>query len=125
MPKARPFDTLPAEEYAALQPEADFQKAVIDYARLHDWQVTHVTPAKWTAAGLVPDSAQKGFPDLMFMRPVDGFIRPYGLVFAELKKRDGRKRPGQQEWIDSLVAAGVPAFLWRPADWPAIERVLR
>ena len=30
----------------------------------------------------------------------------------------------QQAWLDELKAARQEAYLWRPSDWPEIERVL-
>lgn len=118
--------TLTVAQYKALESEASFQKRVIEYAEKHGWQVVHVTPARWVPGhGLVPDAEQRGFPDLMFLRPVDGVRRPYGLIFAELKTERGRIRQGQPEWQRALQDAGIPCFLWRPSSWGEIETVLR
>jgi hypothetical protein len=38
----------------------------------------------------------------------------------------GRVQPEQAAWLDALARCGaVESYLWRPGDWPLIERVLR
>ena len=57
-----------------------------------------------------------GLPDLILLRNT--------VVFAELKSKRGRVEPHQRDVLDRLSKAGMNAYLWRPADWPAILRVL-
>lgn len=58
-----------------------------------------------------------GFPDLVLVRRPD-------IVFAELK-RDGEKpTPEQQAWLDEFRACGLRVYVWRPGDWPDVEREL-
>ena len=57
-------------------------------------------------------------------------VRSDRLIFAELKRGDGKTTDAQDEWIDALanVEIGSPRvemWLWRPSDWPQIEEVLR
>ncbi|GAA4117513.1 hypothetical protein GCM10022215_18270 [Nocardioides fonticola] len=58
-----------------------------------------------------------GFPDLAILGPRE-------LVVAELKTNKGRTTPEQRAWLTGLEAAGIRAFLWRPADWLEINEVL-
>jgi len=95
--------------------EADLQAQVLELAALRGWRVFHDHDSRRNHAG---------FPDLVL-------VRRSRLVFAELKTRTGRVRPAQQEWLAALEAVAdearghVTVHLWRPGDWPDIERVLR
>jgi len=60
----------------------------------------------------------KGFPDLVL-------VGRGQIVFAEVKTATGRVSPEQQAWIDAINANGGRAYIWRPADWLEVERVLR
>lgn len=61
---------------------------------------------------------RKGWPDL-------AIAGPCGFVVAELKKGPKHKPTAEQaEWLAALHNAGVRTFLWRPDDWPEINRVL-
>lgn len=96
--------------------EAQFQTRVIDTAYLYRWLVWHGRPAL-TQSGrwATPMQGDRGFPDLVLARA--GVV-----ILAELKADKGRLGPGQPGW---LAALGAHARLWRPRDWPAIERELR
>lgn len=115
------------------QTEEGFQAAVIEYAQVRRWSLVYHTR----------DSrrSREGFPDLVL-------VRDERIVFAELK-RDGKYPTDEQQlWLDGLdrVAAAAAAleqervhhgivpvaeppivrvFLWRPADWPSIEKELK
>jgi hypothetical protein len=99
--------------------EREFQRAVIDLARLYGWRVYHTRPAltqrgRW----VTPVQGDVGFPDLVL-------VRPPRVVFAELKRAGGRLTEAQQGWLDALHACeGVEAYLWTPEDWHTIQRVL-
>lgn len=58
-----------------------------------------------------------GFPDLVLTR------RPR-VIFAELKRDDGRPTVHQEAWLDDLRACGQEVFLWKPSDWKSIEKEL-
>jgi VRR-NUC domain len=113
------------------QTEAQFQAAVIEYARRIGWRVAHFHDSRRQVAGkLVGDADAAGFPDLVLVR-VD---RRKELVFAELKASDGQLKPAQRLWLDDLKAIAEGAsfalnymqvYVWRPSDWPEIEEVLR
>lgn len=57
-----------------------------------------------------------GWPDLALCRE--------RLIFAELKTERGKLTEQQTYWIERLRAAGQTVFVWRPSDWPEIEKEL-
>jgi hypothetical protein len=100
--------------------EREFQRAVVELARLMGWRVHHTRPAltrrgRW----LTPIQGDAGFPDLVLCRPPR-------LILAELKRVGARPTPQQQAWLDALAScAGVECYLWTLADWEAIIDTLR
>lgn len=99
--------------------EDEFQRQVIQFARLHRWKVAHFRPAM-TRGGrwVTPVQADgAGFPDLVMVRGGE-------VVVAELKVGTNQPTEDQVRWIDAFVGAEVPAFVWYPRDWTDIERVL-
>ena len=98
--------------------ERDFQKTVIDYARLKGWIVAHFRPAlrksgKWSTP-VQADGA--GFPDLVLVRD--------RVVYAEIKNDKGRLSDKQKAWRDALIGAGAEWYEWKPRDWDGIQVVL-
>ena len=94
--------------------ESQFQAAVIEYAELRGWMVYHVANVK----SHLRAKTSVGYPDLTMIR--------YGrLLFAELK-RTAKDKPteAQEKWLRELDC-GCAVYVWRPSDWPEIERVLR
>jgi hypothetical protein len=95
------------------QTEAQFQTAVIEFARLSGWRVYHTHDSR---------HSEPGFPDLTM-------VRNGCLIFAELKADKGRLSPAQREWLADLeTVAGWPAvevYTWRPSQWSEIEEALR
>ncbi len=101
--------------------ERDFERQVLELARLCGWRTAHFRPAKTSKGWRTPVSGDgAGFPDLVLCRGPC-------LVFAELKSGRGRVSSEQAAWLEDLGRCGrVEARLWRPADFDAgeIERVL-
>jgi len=83
--------------------EEQFQRAVMDLARVSGWLVYHTHDSR---------RSQPGFPDLVLVHPKRG-----RLLFRELKATKGRVSPAQHEWLDALRAVGVDAAVWRPVHW--------
>lgn len=93
--------------------EKEFQAKVLHYAHLNGWLCYHTFDSRRSA---------NGFPDLVLVRGGN----PTGeLIFAELKTAKGRVSQAQQGWIDVLSTTEAQAYIFRPADWPVIESVLR
>jgi hypothetical protein len=89
--------------------EGAFRQQVLDLARLTGWR------CYFTWASL---HSPAGFPDLCL-------VRRGRLVFAELKSERGKATPEQQGWLIDVANAAAESYLWRPGDWPEVEKVLR
>lgn len=125
--------------------EKDFQKAVIEMAERLGWKVAHFHDSRRQVrerdgkVRTIGDKAAAGFPDLVLVHRGEStqtVPRNCRLVFAELKREKGRPSPAQADWLEALglvLARGgamigqeerSSVYLWRPSDWPLIERVL-
>lgn len=104
--------------------EAEFTSQVIQYARLHGWLVAHFRPAmtgRTNAAGkkiwVTPVQGDgKGFPDLVLVSS--------RVIYAELKVGANSLSADQITWEYRLKIAGAEHHVWRPEDWPEIEKAL-
>ena len=87
-------------------------------AKLWGWIVYHTHDSR---------RSDPGFPDLVL-------VRGGRIIFAELKREDGKLTTDQKEWIFQLEqvqekVSSAPAstgcnfrvYVWRPSDWPVIE----
>jgi len=103
--------------------EAQFQRQVVELAKLCGWSVAHFRPARTEKGWRTPVTADgAGFPDLVLARPPE-------LVFAELKSERGKPSPAQVRWLEALceVAAEnewVRCYVWRPSDFEDVRAVL-
>lgn len=109
--------------------EDDWQRLVVETARLHGWLVHHNRPGmnrrgQW-ATHIQGDP---GFPDLVMVHP-RGWV-----VFAELKAGRRKLTEHQDRWVKALAAVenrqrsnGVLVYVavWRPSAWPRVEAILR
>lgn len=101
--------------------EREWQRQVLEYARLRGWRAAHFRPARisggrWRTP-VAADGA--GFPDLVLAR--GGRV-----IFAELKAEGGRLSAEQRAWLEALrEAGGVEVHVWRPKQWDEVEEVLR
>jgi len=98
--------------------EVDWQRQVTEYARLRGWRWCHFRASRradgsWRTA-VAGDGA--GWPDCVFVKD--------RVVLAELKSESGKLSPVQREWVDALEHAQAEVYVWRPSDWPEVERVL-
>lgn len=89
--------------------EREFQRQVVQLARLLGFLVYHTRDSR---------GSDKGFPDLVM-------VKGKRVLWAELKSPKGRLRPEQKAWLEALRGAGCDVRLWRPDDWPEVERTLR
>jgi hypothetical protein len=94
--------------------EKDWQRRVMDCAKLHGWRCVHIRPARVGTRWVTPYEGDTGLPDLILAR--DGVV-----LLVELKAAKTPWKPGQREW---LAAAGPCGFVWRPADWVTALAVL-
>lgn len=89
--------------------EKGFQQAVIELAQRLGYRHYHTYRS---------DRSVKGFPDLVL-------VKNGRLIFAELKSERGKNTVDQTEWLNDLKECACEVYLWRPKDWPKIERLLR
>jgi hypothetical protein len=99
--------------------EKEFQSAVIAAARALGWRCAHFrTALNSRGQWLTPVQADgAGFPDLIL-------VRGKRIIAAELKVARGRVSAEQEAWLEAFRKAGALAPVWRPSDWPEIEREL-
>ena len=90
------------------QTEREFEAAVVELAKLNGWKVFHPFDSR---------RSEPGWPDLTL-------VRGQRLVVAELKSERGKLSAAQTDWTHALLFAGVDIRVWRPRDWPEIERTL-
>lgn len=95
------------QAYSGPHGEAVFLAHVRQLAAACGWATYHTHDSRRSEAG---------FPDLVLVRE--------RVLFRELKTATGAVSRRQREWLESLVAAGADAAVWRPGDWDEIERVL-
>lgn len=98
--------------------EKDFQDAVMELARYLGWRVLHFSDSRRQVRPgvFVGDKDAAGWPDLFLVRE--------RAIAMELKAEKGKTTPKQEEWLDALDKAGIPTFVFRPADMPAIKQLL-
>ena len=90
--------------------EAEHLEQVRAVALTCGWRMYHTFDSRRSVGG---------FPDL-------ALVRPPRVIFAELKRQNGRVAVPQQMWGDDLNhCGGVEYYLWRPSDWDEIVEVLR
>lgn len=92
-------------------PEADFQAQVLELAEKLGWTHRYHTHDSRGSAS--------GFPDLVLVHP-----KLHLTIFVELKSGRGTVRDDQWDWHHTLKAGNSFAYIWRPTEWPEIERVL-
>lgn len=98
--------------------EAGFQGWVIDLAERLGWRCHH-TPDSRRVTSVATTAA--GFPDLLLLHPVQG-----RLIVAELKQDGRTPRANQRDWLAWWrLIPGAEVYVWRPADRPRIETILR
>jgi hypothetical protein len=80
--------------------ETELYELVRQWAQQQGWLIYHTYDARRSYAG---------FPDTVF-------VRPPRIVYAELKREDGRVTREQWAWFDALKASGAEVYIWRPSD---------
>jgi hypothetical protein len=92
-------------------PEADLERAVIEFAERLGYLVHGVRPAVQKSGSFSdPLKGRRGYPDLTLVGKV-------GVVFLELKSEKGRLDPDQIVWRDALLTAGARYGVIRPEQW--------
>ncbi len=90
--------------------EKEFMAQVVEVAQTLGWLTYHTFNSQRSTAG---------FPDLVL-------VRPPRVIFAELKRQNGRVTIPQHLWFHDLdECPGVEVYIWKPSDWSEIVEVLR
>jgi hypothetical protein len=94
--------------------EKDWQHTIVEAAQVLGYRVYHTRLSVGSSAG---------YPDLTIVgrSPKD---RPR-CIFAEVKTERGKVSESQADWITWLQECGFEAYIWRPSDWPIVEKVLK
>lgn len=99
-------------------PEAEWQKSVIDLARLFGWRIAHFRPAQTTKGWRTPVAADgAGWPDLFLVRE--------RCLAIELKREKGKLTDDQIVWLTALRNAGIETYVIQPRHLEHIAAVLR
>lgn len=87
--------------------ERGWQEQVVALAARLGWTTYHTYDAR---------RSRPGFPDLVLVRD--------RVIFAELKRQQGRLTGAQRRWQALLAQAGAEVYVWRPADFDEVHQVL-
>ena len=94
------------------QPEKLFMNKIVRAAAAFGFSPYHTHDSR---------RSHPGWPDLVLIDP----LKQKRVIFAEIKTEKGKVTPEQQWWINSLVACGQEAYIWRPSQWDDIIATLR
>ena len=97
--------------------EREWQSRVVDLVKVLGYRYAHFRPAQTARGWRTAMSGDAGFPDMVIV----GRGR---LIFAELKGEKTRVQSEQLAWARDIKAAGAECYLWRPAQWDEVVRVL-
>ncbi len=104
--------------------EQQFTNYVLAYAKSLGWRCHHVRTSGRMSNGVAIPTVQgdKGFPDLVM---VGTGTNAHRIIFAELKVGKNKPTPEQDRWLGLLGGRNaIECYLWRPADWSDILKVL-
>jgi hypothetical protein len=90
-------------------PESALLRHVRALAKRYGWLLYHTHDSR---------NSEAGFPDCVLTNGTRVF-------WVELKSATGKMTEEQALWIEMLRHAGQEVFIWRPADRPNIEALLR
>lgn len=116
--------------------ETELTTKLVKEAQERGWLAYHPRHGWARGSYRVVMEGDKGFPDITLAHYL------YGVIFAELKSKGEKRSDDQERWADTLSAVRavlpkvVPTvgpdeqrrmlryFLWYPADWSDILRIL-
>ncbi len=91
---------------------AAFQNAIYTHALNNGWLLYHTYKSR---------KSTPGWPDVALCHPQGG--QPLYLI--EIKRKDEAVSAFQQRWLEALAkVTHVETGVWRPADWPRVQRLL-
>ena len=97
-------------DYPVYRKESQFMLSIKLYAEALGWKYYHPYDSR---------KSNPGFPDVTI-------VRESRLIFAELKIGKNKLSYYQKEWLVALKqVSNIEVYLWYPADWDNIEKILR
>jgi hypothetical protein len=102
-----------AEEYRK-QPQTTekvWQAQVVKLAKMLGYRVYHTQ---------FSIRSTPGFPDLVMCSARQGRV-----IYAELKRENGKLTPEQEVWLSDLQSAGQEAYCWKPSQYDEVVRILK
>jgi Holliday junction resolvase len=98
--------------------EADFQRQIVELARIYGWEDFHVRAGRTRDSWRVPGSGSMaaGWPDLVL-------VKHGRIIFMEVKRAGGKATSDQQRVI-GVLSAVAEAYIVQPKDWDFIQREL-
>ena len=94
--------------------EKAFQAQVVAFLQDHGYLVYHTFDSR---------RCEPGYPDLDVVAGPKWRSCYIAHFYVELKREHGRITDDQQKWIDCLRAVGETVHVWRPSEWPNIQRL--
>ena len=100
--------------------EKDFAKKVEYILEVNGWLWKHdETSMRPDGRFATAFKGARGFPDYVA-------VRKDRIVLAELKSEKGRLSDGQKIWLEAFRFTNkTEVYLWRPADFDEIRKILR
>jgi len=91
-------------------PEKTLLEHIRALARRHGWLCYHTHDSR---------GSEPGFPDVLL-------CKPGRLIFAEVKRQQGKLTREQAQWLDMLghTISGVEIYVWRPSDLESVHTIL-
>ena|SRR5678816_2749095 len=102
------------------QSESQFMGTVTDYALRRGWEWLHILPGlneRGRYRTPVTGALGSGWPDLILIRGSD-------ILAVELKSERGQVTALQRRVMQTLEQVLIETHVWRPSDWPEIEKRL-
>ena len=100
--------------------EKDFSSQVEHLLYLFGWRWCHFRVAFSNKGWRTPIKGNKGFPDIVAVRPPTP-----RLLFIELKSEKGKLSIPQVEWLELLKQCkGVEVYCWKPSQFEEIASIL-
>lgn len=101
------------------QTEADFLAQVVAALRACGWLVYHTHDSR---------NSESGFPDVVALKGSHVLVAELKVERGQVDTAVGRYLAGerglsQEEWLEAWRKAGAEVRVWKPGDWPEIERV--
>ena len=91
--------------------EEELQNQIIQAAYVNGW-IIHAERPAWSTKGYrTPIQGDAGFHDLVLCHPGQKRV-----IFAELKRENGKTTLAQEGWLVALAKCGQEVYLLRPSD---------